>query len=74
MTNLFAVLLTTIKTKSAALHYESLLALVAFCEAEVGNLVHSRMQVPKLLKTVQGYQLACHLTSAKHQTSRRPNV
>ena len=47
--------LTIIKTKSASLHYEHIIALLSSCGSSVGNLGHGRKQVNSMLKAFQTY-------------------
>ena len=49
--------LTTVKMKSASLHYEDLIGLLHSCGSNVGNLGHGRKQVNLMIKAFQAYML-----------------
>ena len=47
--NLVSIALTVVKAKSAAVHYETMVAAHAFTGSDVGELGHSRKQFNKIL-------------------------
>ena len=51
--NQLKAVLSTVKSKSAALHYEHTISLLQSCGSRIGNLGHGHKQVGKMLKAFQ---------------------
>ena len=55
MSNQLKCALGVVKMKSAALHYEHLIALLHSCGADIGNIGHGRKQLNEMMKAYHAY-------------------
>ena len=76
MQNLVNIALTVVKSKSTALHYETLVASHAFTGSDVGELGHSHKQFSEILRAVQVWcnnQVATFLSTPLSSTKPPPH-
>ena len=57
MSNQLHAALTVVKTKTASLHYENMIGLLASCGSEVGNLGHGKKQMKAMVTAFYAYIL-----------------
>ena len=53
VSNIFRAAITDIKIGGAGIHLETLLALLATCSANIGNIGHSRKHLPDILNCIE---------------------
>lgn len=76
MQNLVSIALMVVKTKSAALHYETLVASHAFTGSDVGELGHGRKQFSDILRAAEVWcdkQVATFLSTPLASTELPPH-
>ena len=51
--NIFQVAITDLKLRGASKHFEILLSLLACCDADIGNIGHSRKNIDSIIYCIE---------------------